>query len=182
VAREGELRDARAQLDRLRAQSDRGLRSLIAIGEELDSVRSQARGQATRIRMAALRTAARLVAETEARNGTAPELSEAAPAPPAVNGNGAAPRVAEDVFVGSVEVEVGPLSDFSQLVGFEDAAGAIGAAKEISVTRFAQGRATLAMKLGEPVELLRELEERAPFDFVVRDTRADRVVLDVNDE
>jgi hypothetical protein len=50
------------------------------------------------------------------------------------------------------------------------------------VTRFAQGRATLEMRLGEPVELLRELEERAPFDFKVRDLRADRLVLDVDDE
>jgi hypothetical protein len=32
------------------------------------------------------------------------------------------------------------------------------------------------------VELLRELEERAPFDFVVRDTRRDGVVLDVDED
>ena len=35
------------------------------------------------------------------------------------------------------------------------------------------------MNLREPVELLRELEERAPFEFDVRDTREDRVVLDL---
>ncbi len=91
-------------------------------------------------------------------------------------------RVAEDVFVGDVELEVGPFSDFAQLVGFEDAAGGIGATREISVKRFAGGRATLEMRLGEPVELLRELEERAPFEFRVRDLRADRLVLDVEDE
>jgi hypothetical protein len=77
---------------------------------------------------------------------------------------------------------VGPLSDFSQLVGFEDAASGIGATSEISVKRFAKGRATIEMKLREPVELLRELEERAPFDFHVRDTREGRVVLDVDGE
>ena len=60
---------------------------------------------------------------------------------------------------------MGPLSDFSQLVGFEDAAGGIGAMSEISVKRFKQGRATLAMRFKQPVELLRELEERAPFVF-----------------
>jgi hypothetical protein len=38
------------------------------------------------------------------------------------------------------------------------------------------------MKLSEPVALLRELEERAPFDFRVRDLRSDRLVLDVDDE
>ncbi len=44
--------------------------------------------------------------------------------------------------------------------------------------RFAQGRATLEMRLAEPVELLRELEERSPFEFVVRDQRPNRLVLD----
>ena len=79
-------------------------------------------------------------------------------APAATNGHRLA--AAGDVFEGMVEVEIGPLDDFSQLVGFEDAMGGIGATREISVKRFAQGRATLEMKLAEPVELLRELEER----------------------
>lgn len=87
-----------------------------------------------------------------------------------------------DVFEGKVEVEVGPLSDFAQLVGFEDAANEIDATEEISVRGFAGGRATLELHLSEPVELLRELEERAPFDFRVRDTRNDRVVLDLEGE
>jgi hypothetical protein len=95
--------------------------------------------------------------------------------------NGHALRSAEELFEGMVEIEVGPLADFSQLVGFEDAAGAIMATSEISVKRFAQGRATLEMKLAEPVELLRELEERAPFEFRVRDRRLDRLVLDVDE-
>ena len=86
------------------------------------------------------------------------------------------------MFQGLIEVEVGPLSDFSQLVGFEDAASGIGATSEISVKRFAKGRATLEMNLREPVELLRELEERTPFEFQVRDTRGDRVVLDLDGE
>jgi hypothetical protein len=76
---------------------------------------------------------------------------------------------------------VGPLADFSQLVGFEDAATGIGATSEVSVKRFSQGRATLSMRFKHPVELLRELEERAPFDFVVRDTRCDRIVLDLDE-
>ncbi len=74
---------------------------------------------------------------------------------------------------------MGPLSDFSQLVGFEDAAGGIGSMSEISVTRFTQGRATLAMRFKQPVELLDELKQRAPFEFKVRDRCSDRVVLDV---
>jgi len=87
-----------------------------------------------------------------------------------------------DLFDGLVEVEVGPLSDFAQLLGFEDAAGDIGAAEEISVKGFARGRATLHMQFSEPVELLRELEERSPFEFKVRDTRENRVVLDLDSE
>jgi len=89
-------------------------------------------------------------------------------------------RTPGELFDGLVEVEVGPLSDFSQLVGFEDAAGGIGATSEVSVKRFTQGRATLTMRFKHPVELLRELEERAPFEFKVRDTREDRIVLDVD--
>ena len=89
-------------------------------------------------------------------------------------------RQTADVFDGLIEVEVGPLSDFEQLASFEDAASGIGGAEGISVKRFAQGRATLEMQLSEPVELLRELEDRAPFEFTVRDTRDDRVVLDVD--
>ena len=94
----------------------------------------------------------------------------------------AEPATAADVFDGLIEVEVGPLSDFDQLASFEDAANGIVAANEISVKRFTQGRATLEMNLSEPVELLVELEERAPFEFTVRDTRDDRVVLDVDGE
>ena len=95
--------------------------------------------------------------------------------------NGHVEREPGDVFEGLVEVEVGPISDFSQLVGFEDAAAGIGATSEVSVRRFTQGRATLAMRFKHPVELLRELEERAPFEFRVRDTRSDRIVLDVDE-
>jgi hypothetical protein len=49
------------------------------------------------------------------------------------------------------------------------------------VKRFTRGRATLAMRFKHPVDLLRELEERAPFEFKVRDTRSDRIVLDLDE-
>jgi hypothetical protein len=68
------------------------------------------------------------------------------------------------------------------LSGFEDAAAGIDGASEIKVRRFSDRRATVSMRLEGPVELLRELEERAPFDFVVRDTRGDGLVLDVDDD
>jgi hypothetical protein len=160
-------------------------------------VRAQARGQATRIRMRALRDAAELsdrITEcarrpVEARERMLGAIHEALARigveeddyePGATGGFGIRP--AAEMFDGRVEIEVGPLDDFSQLVGFEDAAGAITATSEISVKRFARGRATLEMTLAEPVELLEELERRSPFEFRVRDRRFDRLVLDVGAE
>jgi hypothetical protein len=183
VARERELTGLLAELEKARAQA-----------AKIEAMGSQARGQATRIRLRALRDAAELSARLE-------ELSESPTAArgrlldslrgaidrftneePAAEANGHRRDAADEIFEGMVEVEVGPLEDFSQLVGFEDAAGGIAATSEISVRRFARGRATLEMKLAEPVELLRELEERAPFEFRVRDQRFDRLVLDVDAE
>ncbi len=57
------------------------------------------------------------------------------------------PTMALDTFEGLVKVEIGPLDDFAQLVGFEDAAGQIDATTEISVERFSEGRATISMRL-----------------------------------
>ena len=203
VVRDSELAEAREELARMREQGEGEMRSLAALGEELVQVRRQARGQATRIRLRALRDAAELgerISELAHRpavmrerlldslqlaieriGGAADEAVEAVAA--AAETNGYVPdRDPGEVFEGMVEVDIGPLSDFSQLVGFEDAAGGIGATSEICVRRFARGRATLEMKLAEPVELLHELEERTPFEFRVRDTRSDRLILDVDDE
>jgi hypothetical protein len=197
-----------AQLEVHRAEVERGagrireLDQVTALADDLEGVRRQARGQATRIRLRALREAAELTERigelagdpSEVREGLMESLQDAikrvgadaeaeeGPDPSGLNAaaNGHAQREPGELFDGLVEVEVGPLSDFSQLVGFEDAAGGIGAMSEISVTRFTQGRATLAMRLKQPVELLHELEQRAPFEFKVRDRRSDRVVLDVD--
>ena len=77
---------------------------------------------------------------------------------------------------------MGPLNDFAQLTGFEDAAAGIAGASEIKVKRFSGGRAWVSMRLENPIDLLRELEEKAPFDFVVRDTRRNGLVLDVDED
>jgi chromosome segregation ATPase len=196
VERERALEKLGGELEQLRSRGDRGLEALAALAAELETVRSQARGQATRIRMRALQDAVelsglitelgrrpaqareRLLAQLEqaiARLGD-PEEAEREPQQPAEG-----LRPVGDMFEGSVEIEVGPFADFSQLVGFEDAAGGITATSQISVKRFAQGRATLEMKLAEPVELLNELERRTPFEFRVRDQRFDRLVLDLPD-
>jgi hypothetical protein len=100
------------------------------------------------------------------------------PVPAASNGHSAGD--AARLFEGCVEVEIGPLGDFSQLVGFEDAAREIDATSEISIVRFSDGRATLEMTLDQPVELLEELERRCAMGFRVRDNRDGRIVLDVD--
>jgi hypothetical protein len=199
VDRDRELREARAELRDALERDDDGLRVLGALADDLHAVRRQARTQATRIRLRALREAAELGeravdferADERARGRLLERLERAIERVGAesdeeelaasAQANGHAEREPGELFDGMVEVEVGPLSDFSQLVGFEDAAGSIGATSEISVKRFTQGRATLAMRFKHPVELLRELEERAPFEFRVRDMRSDRVVLDLDE-
>jgi len=196
VDREGELREVRLELERARELGEEGLRALGALAGDLEALRRQARGQATRMRLRALRHAAELTrssSELARRPGEVTERLIASieqaierigaddqeePAELA-GSNGYAARTPAEVFEGLVEVDVGPLSDFSKLVGFGDAASGIGATSEVSVKRFSRGRATLSMRFKHPVELLRELEERTPFDFAVRDTRSDRIVLDV---
>jgi hypothetical protein len=131
----------------------------------LEEVYGQARRQATRIRMKALEDAVQMadrvteLSKLRDELGTrVAELAEVARTRLGIE------ESQQGVYAGEVEVEVGPLKDFAQL------------------KRFADRRATLSMNLENPVELLRELEERAPFDFVVRDLRRDGVVLDVDDD
>jgi hypothetical protein len=181
IEREREIRGLLERLSEANARHDRNVASLESVSARLEDIQAQARGQATRIRMKALREAVEV-------GRRAQELSDAqaAGAPthgtPNGNGNGHADATARDVFEGLVKVEIGPLDDFSQLVGFEDAAGQIGATSEISVERFSEGRATLSMRLSEPIDLLHELEQRSPLDFRVRRTAGDNVVLDIDDE
>ena len=221
VARERELREVRDELVEIRARSDEWARALAALARQLEEIRAQARGQATRIRMRALRDAAELserIGELTRRPGEAggrliEALEEAArrlgdgdgmewdadepseePREAAIaasrdrglaiasaNGRPEDAPAAEELFTGLVHVDVGPLSDFSQLVLFEDAARSIGATSEISIKRFSRGRATMAVQLREPVALLRELEERCDLEFKVRDLRQSHVILDVDE-
>jgi hypothetical protein len=183
IEREREIRGLTERLGEANERLDRNIASLATVTERLEEIQAQARGQATRIRMKALSEAvevSRRVQELSAAAAAQPEPS-AEGSEPSRNGDGAGDveRALQGVFEGLVRVEIGPLGDFSQLVGFEDAAGQIGAS-EIKVERFSEGRATLSMRLDEPVELLRELEERAPFAFSVRDMHPDRIVLDLD--
>lgn len=183
IEREREIRGLHEELRESREHHDRSIASLESVSARLEEIQAQARGQATRIRMKALQEAvevSRRVQELTDRIGGDPE----APTPIEASPNGGAPAEREpaDLFEGLVKVEIGPLGDFSQLVGFEDAAGQIDATTEISVERFSEGRATLSMRLDEPVALLRELEQRSPLEFHVRHTGGDHLVLDVDDE
>jgi chromosome segregation ATPase len=165
IEREREIRTLGERLSEANERHERSIASLESVARRLEEVQTQARGQATRIRMKALKEAVEVGRRAE-------ELAQIQTS----NGNGSS----NGLFEGPVKLEIGPLEDFAQLVGFEDAVGKVGAS-EISVERFSEGRATLSLHLDEPVELLRELEERAPMEFRVRRTTGDNLILDVDE-
>lgn len=172
IEREREIRSLSERLREANERQDRSIASLDAVSARLEEIQTQARGQATRIRMKALREAVEVSRRVQA-------LTDAhADGEAAANGNG---EPTYGIFEGEVKLEIGPLGDFSQLVGFEDAVGKIGAS-DISVERFSEGRATLSMRLDEPTELLRELEELSTLDFKVRHTAPDNLILDVDED
>jgi chromosome segregation ATPase len=176
IEREREMRVLGERLREANECHDRSIASLEAITTRLEELEAQARGQATRIRMKALREAVEVSKKVKALEEIAPALQAEA------NGATSAPEPAsEGLFEGRVKLEIGPLGDFSQLVGFEDAVGQLGAS-EISVERFSEGRATLSMNLDEPIDLLRELEELSTLDFKVRHTAPDNLILDVDED
>jgi hypothetical protein len=213
IERERTIRDLTGRLEEANACHDRSIASLDKVSARLEELQAQARGQATRIRMKALREAVevskRVQDLNEAEDGTegesdiAGEVAAAeqaaadaadAVAPPAAdaasngngNGNGHAPGEPETswepgLYAGKVRLEIGPLGDFAQLVGFEDAVGRLGAT-DISVERFSEGRATFSMRLDQPVDLLRELEALSILDFKVRHTAPDNLILDIDED
>ena len=193
VERESRLQEALKRPMAAAAETNR-----VALSRALSSIEElygQARRQATRIRMKALDDAVqisdRVTELAKLRDELGARVSELAEVartrlgidedrPPV--GSAPARASAPGVYSGQVEVDVGPLRDFAQLTGFEDAAAGVEGASEIRIKRFADRRATVSINLDSPVQLLRELEERAPFDFVVRDTRRDGLILDVDDD
>jgi hypothetical protein len=209
IERERTIRDLTERLEEANACHDRSIASLDAVSARLEDLQAQARGQATRIRMKALREAVELsgkaqaLAEVEATDAPEPaaapiepeseiaaevaEIEEAAPQPTANGSNGHGhSQIDPDVswepglYSGKIRLEIGPLGDFSQLVGVEDAVGRIGAT-DVSVERFSEGRATFSMRLEQPVDLLHELEALAALDFKVRHTAPDNLILDLED-
>jgi hypothetical protein len=178
IEREREIRGLHERLIEANERHDRSIASLETVSSKLGEIQAQARGQATRIRMKALREAVEVGRRAEELN----EAEAGASVSTTASEPGPIEQAAQNLFEGLVKVEIGPLDDFSQLVGFEDAAGQIDATSDISVERFSEGRATLSMRLNEPVELLRELEERSPLEFRVRRSADDNLILDIDDD
>jgi hypothetical protein len=220
IERERTIRDLTERLEEANACHDRSIASLDAVSARLEELQAQARGQATRIRMKALREAVEVSKRVQALNDVeqigaeevaaeaagaevdaeqaessadiaaeAAAIEDAAPRPSAngsTNGNGPVfidPDASWEpgLYEGKVRLEIGPLGDFAQLVGFEDTVGRIGAT-DISVERFSEGRATFSMRLDQPVDLLRELEALSSLDFKVRHTAPDNLILDVDED
>ncbi len=172
IEREREIRSLGERLREANERHDRSIASLRSVSARLEEIQQQARGQATRIRMKALREAVEVSRRTqELADAHSDADSGVASTEPAAGGG-------EDR---RVKLEIGPLGDFSQLVGFEDAIGSLGAS-EISVERFSEGRATLSMRLDDPVDRLRELEEGAPFEFHIRHAAGDELILDLDED
>lgn len=176
LERERELRALDGRLQEANECHDRSIAALDAITARLEELETQARGQATRIRMKALREAVEVSKKVKALTDVDPVFQSEPQGP-----EPAGATEDEGLYAGHVKLEIGPLGDFSQLVGLEDAIGQIGAS-EISVERFSEGRATLSMNLDQPVDLLRELEELSNVDFKVRHNAPDNLILDVDDD
>jgi hypothetical protein len=181
IEREREIRVLGERLREANECHDRSIASLDAVTERLEELQAQARGQATRIRMKALREAVEVSKRVQALTEAGAEQNGAVAEQATANGGGDAGPIFDGFFEGEVRLEIGPLGDFSQLVGFEDAVGQVGAS-DISVERFSEGRATLSMRLDQPVELLRHLEEHSALDFKVRHTAPDNLILDVDED
>jgi hypothetical protein len=199
IERERTIRDLTERLEEANAVHDRSIASLDSVSARLEELQAQARGQATRIRMKALREAVEVGKRVQELNDAEVDGAEEADVAPAApepvitahsngkgNGNGHSaidPDTSWEpgLFEGKLRLEIGPLGDFSQLVGFEETVGRIGAT-DISVERFSEGRATFSMNLDEPVDLLRELEALSAIDFKVRHTAPDNLILDVDED
>ncbi|HXR30391.1 MAG TPA: hypothetical protein VN752_04570, partial [Solirubrobacterales bacterium] len=122
IEREREIRGLRERLREADERHDRNVASLESVSARLEEIQAQARGQATRIRMKALREAVEVGRRAQELSDAQTEASAASSG---ANGGGEVERATKNLFDGIVRVEIGPLDDFSQLVGFEDAAGQI---------------------------------------------------------
>ena len=236
MERERRLAYLERELDLARNEATSQIRGLASLASELERLQVTARGQATRIRLQALREAAEVSDHvhslSDAPEGSSERLLSALhraidrlgatwngtqepeqaaelrpePGPPSQAALAPSPQpeaarepeskapLAEpaeelaELEAGldaggelRVLVDVGPFSDFSQLVTFEDAANAIEATGEIAIRHFSGGRASIEVALRNPVDLRSELEARCELAFVVRSSSAEELILDLSE-
>ena len=179
IEREREIRGLSEQLREANERHDRSIASLEAVSLRLEEIQAQARGQATRIRMKALREAVEVSRRVQELAGGWPPRrrarSEQAAEPRAANGTATPPRSSRsELFEGRSRSRSARSATSPSWSASRTRPASLGAS-EISVERFSEGRATLSMRLDEPVELLRELEELSPLDFKVRHTADDNL-------
>lgn len=160
---------------------------------KLEEVYGQARRQATRIRMKALddavQIADRVTELTKMRDELGTKVTDLAGRAGLRIGTEERPPVGfepvgsrgplDGSYSGRVRIDFGPVEDFAQLTRFEDAVAQIPAVRSVSVLGFSGGRATLSLSLESPTELLAELQDRAPFEFRLREANGDGLLLDV---
>lgn len=102
-------------------------------------------------------------------------------APDAPGGPAPDPTPADGLYDGVIRIDFGPIARFSDLTDLEDAAREIEGAA-VTVERVSGGRASLALRLREPIALLDELASRSAHAFRVRMQAGNRLVLDLDTE
>lgn len=174
LERERESALLRDQLREAEERHERSLEKLEVIIQRVEELQVAARGQATRIRMKALREAV----EVSERAQSLTQRMDFA-------GHGGAPGGSEveveeiPLQEGRVEVEVGPLSDFSQLLVFQESAEGLPEVDGVRLERFSDGCATLSINLREPTDLGAALQEAAPLALQQRDATTSTLAFDV---
>ena len=179
LERERESAQLRDQLQEAEERHERSLEKLEVIIQRVEELQAAARGQATRIRMKALREA---VEVSERANSLTQRIDFAGHGELGAEESGPEAEAAPDTELrrrtermrlplqeGHVEVEVGPLSDFSQLLAFQEAAESLPEVEGVRLERFSDGCATLIVNLREPTDLGAALQEAAPLALQQRD-------------
>jgi len=184
LERERESALLRDQLHEAEERHERSLEKLELIIHRIEEMQAAARGHATRIRMKALREALEVSerAQSLTQRMDFAGHGELAPGPlPETELPEAELPEAEQIPLqeGRVEVEVGPLSDFSQLLVFQEAAEGLPEVDGVRLERFSDGCATLIVSLREPTDLAAALQEAAPLPLQQRDATTATLAFDV---
>ncbi len=166
VERDRQIVELRAERDGLRESNAQIYESLADAAEEVEQLRAAARGQATRIRMQALRHAVRFAGRTTAA-GAERELDT-------FGATAAAPG-----FHGTVRVDIGPISDFDQLMRLESALVAIDGVAGAQVRRFSAGRANFSLLVDTPTDLASAITAIEGFEPVLREVGQSQLVVDL---